>query len=228
MGSTGPWKSWIGFGPSTRPVGGMSYLWNFPGEKEPPGSSAILPDHLAGRALAVGALATMLARDRRGCGSHVEVAQVEVVIGLMADLLLKAALEPGGVLPQGNHSERGAPWGVYPCAGTERWCAITVRDDDDWRRLKKALGDPEWARNSAYDTANGRITARAEIDVCLGAWTAARVDREVMEILQRASVPAGLMMYASDMPNDPHLVARGYPQPIEQPGTTKLILEGPA
>ena len=30
MGSTGPWKDWIGYGPSTRPPSGMTYLWNWP------------------------------------------------------------------------------------------------------------------------------------------------------------------------------------------------------
>ena len=90
----------------------------------------------------------MLARDRRGAGGHLEVAQVEVIIGLLADLMLKASLEPGSVGPQGNLSARGAPWGVYPCAGNERWCVITIRNDDDWRRFRTAIGDPDWTRAS--------------------------------------------------------------------------------
>ena len=59
-------------------------------------------------------------------------------------------------------------------------------------------------------------------------WTSARTDREVTDILQRAGVPAGFMMYASDMPTDPHLLARGYPQQVEQPGVGAMMFEGPA
>ncbi len=228
MGASGPWKDWIGFGPNSRTAGAMSWLWNFPEGGMPPGSGAIHPDHLAGRVLALGAIATVLARESRGVGSHLEVAQVEVIIGLLADLMLKASLEPSAVQPQGNQSDRGAPWGVYPCAGIERWCAITVRSDDDWRKFRAALGDPDWARAREYETARGRIEARAELDRRVTEWTSARSDREVTEILQRAGVPAGFMMYASDMPDDPHLLARGYPQPVEQPGVGVMMFEGPA
>jgi crotonobetainyl-CoA:carnitine CoA-transferase CaiB-like acyl-CoA transferase len=228
MGASGPWKDWIGFGPNSRTAGAMTYLWNFPEGGMPPGSGAIHPDHLAGRMLALGAIATLIARGRRGAGGHLEVAQVEVIIGLLADLMLQAALEPGVVGPQGNLSARSAPWGVYPCAGNERWCVITVRHDDDWRRFRTAIGDPEWARADEYETASGRIEHRVELDRRVIEWTSARTDREVTGILQRAGVPAGFMMYASDMPADPHLLARGYPQPVEQPGVGAMMFEGPA
>jgi crotonobetainyl-CoA:carnitine CoA-transferase CaiB-like acyl-CoA transferase len=227
MGATGPWKDWIGFGPNSRTAGGMTYLWNFPEGGIPPGSGAIHPDHLAGRMLALGAIATMLARERRG-GGHLEVAQVEVIIGMLADLMLKASLEPGSVGPQGNHNPRCAPWGVYPCAGNERWCAITIRDDDDWRRFRTAIGDPEWASAREYETSPGRIEERTEIDRHVIKWTSARTDREVTDILQSAGVPAGFMMYASDMQTDPHLLARDYLQQVEQPGVGTMTFEGPA
>ncbi len=228
MGASGPWKDWIGFGPNSRTAGAMTYLWNFPEGGMPPGSGAIHPDHLAGRMLALGAIAMLLARERDGAGGHLEVAQVEVIVGLLADLMLKSALAPGSVGPQGNFGTRGAPWGVYPCAGNERWCAITIRDDGDWRRFRVALGDPEWTRSAEYESARGRVERRAELDRRVTEWTSARSDREVTETLQRADVPAGFMMYASDMPSDPHLLARGYPQRVDQPGVGAMMFEGPA
>jgi crotonobetainyl-CoA:carnitine CoA-transferase CaiB-like acyl-CoA transferase len=228
MGASGPWKDWIGFGPNSRTAGAMTWLWNFPEGGMPPGSGAIHPDHLAGRMLVLGTVATLLARERRGVGGHIEVAQVETIIGLLSDLMLKASLEPGSVQPQGNHNARCAPWGVYQCAGNERWCAITVRNDDDWRRFRAAIGDPDWVRAHEYETARRRVEARAELDRRVAEWTSARSDREVTDILQRAGVPAGFMMCASDMPTDPHLLARGYPQQVEQPGVGAMMFEGPA
>ena len=75
--------------------------------------------------------------------------------------MLKATLAPGTVEPQGNHNPRGAPWGVYPCDnGNERWCVITIRDDYDWRHVRAAIGDPEWARAHEYETARGRMRSR--------------------------------------------------------------------
>jgi crotonobetainyl-CoA:carnitine CoA-transferase CaiB-like acyl-CoA transferase len=228
MGSTGPWKDWRGYGPSTRAVGGLTWLRNFPGSDAPPGAFVSYPDHVAGRVGAVGALAALLGRDRTGAGSHVEVPQVETVIGLLADLLLKAGLEPGSVTPQGNRSERGAPWGVYRCRGDERWCVITCRDDEDWARLRTALNEPVWAADPGLATAAGRRARADEVDKWVGEWTAERTDREVMATLQAHRVPAAMMMYAGDQPDDPHLRQRGYPRQIHQPGTGDLFLEGAA
>src|SRR5262245_12452986 len=69
MGSRGPWASWIGYGPSTQPVGGLVHLWNYDDQEAPAGSAAIFPDHLVGRICAFAALAALLRRERTGRGS---------------------------------------------------------------------------------------------------------------------------------------------------------------
>jgi len=229
MGSSGPWKDWIGYGPSTRPAGGMTHLWNFDDGGMPPGSGAIHPDHLVGRMAAVGALAAVLGRERHlERGAHVEVAQVETLINILGDLFLQEGLAPGSVRPRGNRSEQGAPWGVYQGEGEERWCVITVRDDDDWRAFRKALGDPEWARAAELETVEGRRAAHDELDARISEWTAARSDYQVMGTLQAAGVPAGVMMYPSDLAEDEHSRSRRYPRPVVQPPIGELLLEGPA
>lgn len=228
MGSTGPWSDWLGYGPSTRPAGGMTWMWNFPDGGMPPGAGVIFPDHLVGRVCAVAALSGLAARERTGEGAHFEAAQVETVLTCMSQFFLQESLEPGSVSPLGNRSAQGAPWGVYQCAGEERWVVITVRNDDDWSGLRKALGEPEWAADPDLASVEGRRARHDEIDGHLSEWTATRSDREVMELLQSHGVPAGMMSYASDEPKDPHLQARGYLAEIEQPGVGPMILEGPA
>ena len=228
MGSRGPWSSWLGYGPSTRPPGGMSHLWNFPDGGMPSGSMAIHPDHAVGRILAVGTLAALVGRDHTGVGTHVEVAQVEAIINLLGDKFIAEALSPGSVQPEGNRRERGAPFGVYRCDGTERWAVICVRDDNDWEALKEALGRPAWADEPDYETAEGRRAAHDAIDAHLSAWTATRTDAEVMATLQSFGVPAGAMLYPTNQLTDPHSMARRFPQLIDQPGIGTLSMEGPA
>ena len=159
MGQRGPWAHWLGYGPSTRPPAGMTYLWNYEEspEEKPPGSRAIYPDHLVGRMCALAAVAGLLARDQTGEGGHVEVAQVETTIGILGDLYMEEALQAGSARPRGNHSPRGAPWGVYPCAGADEWCVITVTDDAAWRGLRSAVGDPAWAQDPELATGPGRL-----------------------------------------------------------------------
>jgi len=229
MGSSGPWKDWIGYGPTARAAGGMTHLWNYPGGGAPPGSSAVHPDHFVGRMGAVGAIASLLGREEHGdAGAHVEIPQVEAVINLLGEAFLQEALRPGSVQPEGNRSERGAPWGVYPCAGEERWCVITVRDDTEWLRLRTVLDDPPWSRDPMFDTSKGRIAAADELDSRIAEWTATRTDYAVMVLLQSARVPAGIMSYPSDLAQNEHLVARNYARPIAQPDLGDILLEGPA
>ncbi|MHB1912424.1 MAG: CaiB/BaiF CoA transferase family protein [Acidimicrobiales bacterium] len=227
MGSRGEWSAWLGYGPSTRPVGGMTWLWNYPDGGMPPGAQVVFPDHVAGRLCALGAVAGLLGRRQRNQTGHVEVAQVEVVLNLMAQYFLAEGLAPGTSRPLGNRRAQGAPWGVYRCAGEERWCVITCRDDSDWLGLRRAMGDPAWASDPALDGAEGRHLAHELIDAALSEWTGSRTDTEVMATLQAEGVPAGRMTYASDIPEEPQLKARGYPIPIHQPGLGDILLEGP-
>lgn len=227
MGARGDWAHWVGYGPSTQPVGGLVHLWNYPDRREPSGSSSVFPDHLVGRICTLAALAALLRRERSGTGAHAQVSQVEAVIGMLGDLLLKEGLA-GGVQPCGNRNERGAPWGAYPCAGDDQWCVICVRGNSDWRALRGALGDPEWARAPALQQAAGRFAAHDEIDEHLSAWTRARGKREAAEALQAAGVPCGPMFTAADQLEDPHFAAWEYGRSIHQPDLlARFEIEGP-
>ncbi len=229
LGAHGAWADWIGYGPSTQPIGGLVHLWNYDDQEEPAGSTAIFPDHLAGRVCAFAAVAALLRRERTGEGAHGEVAQIETVTGIIGELLWKAAFEPGSVRPRGNRNDAGAPWGAYRCAGEEQWCVITVRDDADWAGLKRALGSPAWADAAAYDTAEGRHAAHDEIDAALHAWTRERDRLAVCEALQAEGVPAGPMFTAGDQMDDPHFQAWEYGRTIHQPELlASFDLEGPA
>ena len=229
VGDSGPWNHWIGYGPSTHPVSGLQYLWNYPEDAErPAGSTNVYPDHLVGRAGALAITAGLIGRERSGAGLLAQAAQFETAIQFLADLFAQESLAPGSVRPLGNASVRGAPWGAYPCAGDDEWCAVNVRDDEEWRGLCAALGHPAWTKEPAYAAAAGRIAAREVIDAELEQWTAQHGPREVMERLQAAGVPAGLLAHAKHHFEDPHLAARRYPQPVDQPGIGSLLFEGPA
>ncbi|MBI2760437.1 MAG: CoA transferase [Chloroflexi bacterium] len=239
-GRTGPWRGWTGYGPSTHPLSGLSALWNYPDITDRPGGSQnIYPDHLAGRLGALIGTAALLQRERTGCGSHVDAAQFEVPIGLLGDVYLKESLSPGAAVAVGNVSDRGAPWGVYPCkaasapaptqgAGDDAWCVVNVDDDAQWQRLCTLMGNPAWAGTPVYATAAGRMAERATIDEHVSAWTATYSAKQLMELLQSQGIPAGVVQSPADQMADPHLTARGYQRRVEQPPYGTLVFEGPA
>ena len=229
MGSHGAWSWWRGYGPSTQPPGGLVHLWNYADRDEPAGSMSIYPDHVAGCLGAVASLAAIVGRARDvNAGVHVEVAQVETVTGMLGDLIAAEGVEPGSVVPMGNRSEVGAPWGLYRCAGEEEWLAITCRDDPDWRGLVAAMGSPTWATDAAYAGVEGRRARADEIDARIGEWTAAQSKDAVAHACQAQGVPAAPMLTGAEMTTDAQYVARRFAVQIDQPGVGPLVLDGAA
>jgi crotonobetainyl-CoA:carnitine CoA-transferase CaiB-like acyl-CoA transferase len=229
MGSHGAWSWWRGYGPSTQPPGGLVHLWNYADRDEPAGSMSIYPDHVAGCLGAVASLAAIVGRARDvNAGVHVEVAQVETVTGMLGDLIAAEGVEPGSVVPMGNRSEVGAPWGLYRCAGEEEWLAITCRDDADWCGLVAAMGSPTWASDATYAGVEGRRAGAEEIDARIGEWTAAQSKDAVAHACQTHGVPAAPMLTGAEMTTDAQYVARGFAVQIDQPGVGPLVLDGAA
>ena len=103
----------------------------------------------------------------------------------------------------------GAPHGVFPCAGEDRWIAIAVLSDDEWQGLVQALGSPDWALDPAYSAAAGRLAGQDSLHEHLAAWTVARDDYELASLLQEHGVAATPALNIADLLHDPHYRARG-------------------
>jgi crotonobetainyl-CoA:carnitine CoA-transferase CaiB-like acyl-CoA transferase len=219
VGATGPWSSWMGYGPLVRCASGLTSLWRYRDDPDSfSDSTTIHPDHYAARVTAIGALAALIARRRSGRGAEIATSQAETILMQISTPLVEEALRPGAIEVTGNAGRHAAPCGVYPCAGDDEWCVVTVRDDDDWRRLRDALGNPQWASDADLATATGRVARRTEIDEHLTRWTRALPPREVTATLQAAGVPAGFMQRPDEFEDDPQLEARDFLRVLEQPG----------
>jgi crotonobetainyl-CoA:carnitine CoA-transferase CaiB-like acyl-CoA transferase len=226
VGASGPWSTWMGYGPLVRCISGLTSLWRYPDDDGGfSDSTTIHPDHYAARITAITALAALIGRRRSGRGAEIATSQAEAILMQIGKLLVEESLRPDAVQAMGNASRHAAPWGIYPCAGDDEWCVVTVRDDDDWRRLRSAVGDPEWAQGEDLATTTGRLARRAEIDGHLTAWTRQRRPREVTATLQAAGVPAGFMQRAAEYEDDPQLRARDFLRTFEQPGLEPLAIE---
>ncbi|MDE3206955.1 MAG: CoA transferase [Acidobacteriota bacterium] len=228
-GNRGPWAARKGYGPSARAAGGLTWLWSH-GPDAPRGVMSIHPDHLAGRLVALAALAAVRARRLTGTGCHIDLAQFEAVSFLLGDLLAAESLDPGTLQPTGNRNEEHAPWGLYRCAddqGSETWLALTVTGDDAWRALLGVAGGAVPDRPAWRSTA-GRLEHRDEIDRLLASWLRHQDSGKIEGHLQAAGVAAGRAVHPRLEIDHPVFAGRGYPTGLEQPGCGPLIVEGPA
>jgi len=216
FGRGGPMGEAAAFGPLNSCFAGSNWLWNFPDAPYPAGTATNHPDHIASKLAAVGVLAALEHRRRTGEGQFVEMAQSEAAAYFLGEYYLEGPCTGRPPQQQGNASGCAVPHGVYPCSGDERWCAIAVLSDEEWRRLVQCLG---WNSEPKWNTLPGRLGARADIDARLAEWTGTRTAEEVATTLQAAGVSAMPVQNGLDHFADPHLSARGALVAVEHPET---------
>ena len=120
VGATGPWSSWMGYGPLVRCASGLTSLWRY--RDDPEGfsdSTTIHPDHDAARVTAIAALAALIDRRKSGRGAEIATSQAETILMQISTPLVEEALRPGAIEVTRNAGQHAAPCGVYPCAGDD-------------------------------------------------------------------------------------------------------------
>jgi crotonobetainyl-CoA:carnitine CoA-transferase CaiB-like acyl-CoA transferase len=228
QGAGGPHGDFGGFGFVITPLAGVSYLSGFP-HREPVGLGTNYTDYVINPGHAtIATLAALRYRNRTGKGQVIEVAQVESSVCAISTAILDYTANGRVGERQGNRLGHAAPHGAYRCAGDDHWCAIAVFIDDEWHALCRAMGDPDWAREERFATLQGRKENEDELDGLIERWTAGRSAEEVMETLQAAGVPAGVVQSAQDvLEDDPHLKARGYYVYQEHAEAGRTAYDGP-
>ena len=237
MGIDGPRASELAFGQSLLAYTGAMGIWAQP---ESPGITrpkVPLPDFYGASTGAFALLAALELRDRTGQGQMIELAQLEALVATMGEAFLDYFFN--GHVPEatGNWDANAAPHDVYPCLGFDSWCAIACYTDEQWRRLRGAMEEPEWAADAKFDTLEGRLAHLAELNDRLGSWTSEMTARQVMRQLQREGVPAGIVANGEDLYHDVNLRARDYVATVdhrpvgdvhEHPGATVRLSETPS
>ncbi len=212
-GQTGPERHYPGFGGQGSALAGFNHLTGWP-DREPVGPFGTITDSLSPRFAALLLASALLHRARTGTGQHIDLAQVEAGIVCLAETIVTYT-STGEVLGRiGNRSRHAAPHGVFPCAGTDRWVAIAVHDDEDWRRFVRALGEPAWATDPALATTAGRLAHVDEVERHLADWTRDQPARAVAERLQAAGLDAAPVEDFADLHEDPQLAHRRHFRPV--------------
>ena len=72
MGNTGPWRDYVGFGPTVQAFSGITYLTSYRG-KPPSGLGFSYADHVAGLMATLALLSAMEYRRKTGEGQYIDV-----------------------------------------------------------------------------------------------------------------------------------------------------------
>ncbi len=209
LGSGGPRSAMAGYGYHAAALAGFFNLVGFP-DGPPEGPWLAYTDTIAPRFLTPSILAALDQRDRTGNGCHIEAAQLEIALQLLAPELLAFADHGAVASRTGSRDARFAPQGVYPCEGDDRWAAISVIDDDVWVRFCDVLGRADWAQDPDLASLAGREARHDELDAGVAAWTSGRSESAVESALVEMGVPAAKVQRSSDLAVDPQYLHREF------------------
>jgi crotonobetainyl-CoA:carnitine CoA-transferase CaiB-like acyl-CoA transferase len=209
FGQTGPQRHYPGFGGQGAAIAGFNALTGWP-DREALGPYGTITDSLAPRFGALLVAAALLERLRSGRGAYLDLSQIEAGVYCLSEAVVRASANGEVASRLGNRDPDAAPHGIYPCAGEDRWIAIAVLSDAEWRALAGAMGSPSWAADARLSTLAGRLARQDELDAALSAWTRGLEAYTLMEQLQAAGVRAGVVQTFDDLLRDPQLAARGH------------------
>ena len=208
FGNSGPWQKYLAYGIGQEQLSGMAHLAGYRGEG-PMKSGINHGDPITGSHAAGVLLAALRYRKRTGKGMYIDVSQQESAVSLIgADVL---AYQLTGEEPQrrGNRSPYFAPHNSYRCAGEDRWVAIAVTNDEEWRQLAQLVGGSELSADPRFATLAGRLENEDQLDDLISGWTVDKKAYDLCHLLQREGVPASPVMGGPDLLADPHYAARG-------------------
>lgn len=227
QGQKGPHAPHPGLGNLLQGLAGIHHLTGWP-DRGPRGPKLPLPDVIAPPFTVIAILAALDYRDRTGRGQYLDLSQLEVSLQGLGPQILDFEVNRRDGNRRGNFAEEAAPHNAYPCAGDDRWCAISVRSDQEWDGLVSALGNPEWASEARFATLLRRQRNAEDLDRYIAEWTMSRSAEDAMGILQSFDVPAGVVATNRDLHEDPHLKARDHYTVLEHPGRGSHAYDYPA
>lgn len=217
FGNTGPHADMPGYGPHLQAYAGFTNMAGRPdGRSVMVGQS--VPDFIAPTFGVTAVIAALDYRRRTGQGQYIDLSELETAIFGLAPALLDYTVNGRIQTRAGNSCHYAAPHNTYRCQGDDRWCAIAVFTEQEWRSLCEVMGNPEWSKEARFQTLLGRKENEADLDRLIEEWTVNYPPEDVMAKMQEAGVAAGVVQNAEDVcEHDPQVKHRHQFWELDQP-----------
>ncbi|NWG75783.1 MAG: CoA transferase, partial [Rubrivivax sp.] len=192
QGLTGPAATHPGLG---NHINGLTGIVNFIGwpEQEPISLMVAYSDYLVPHFAAAALIGALDYRRKTGKGQLIDISQFEVGLQLLAPALIDYSVNGVEEKLKGNSCDYAAPHGAFRCKGDDRWCTLSVFSDLEWQAFCNATGKPEWLNDFRFTNLRSRKQNEAKLNDLIEQWTMQHEPEEVMELLQKAGVAAGVV-----------------------------------
>ena len=216
FGRSGPFKDLTGFHSVINLFSGLAAVTGYPGS-HPRIMGGLIPDAFSGCYCVLAVLEALYHRSRTGEGQFIEVSMTEALTGMIPEAVMEHSLTGREQSRAGNHDGRKAPRNVFRCLGEDKWVAVSVETDKQFRSLAQTTGNAGWADDPRFATVSARLENQEALESLLQDWTVGREVEEVVAALQAAGVPAAPVSDSAEVLADPHLLERGFVAELEHP-----------
>jgi formyl-CoA transferase len=223
-GQTGPYRDKPGFGVVAEAMGGLRHLTAEPG-RTPVRVGISIGDTLASLHGVIGILLALQERHTSGKGQIIDIALYEAVFNCMESLLPEYSAFGEVRQAAGSALPGIAPSNAYQCRDG-RYVLIAGNGDSIFKRLMQVIGREDLGQDAELGSNDGRVKRVGELDRAIGIWASQRTAEQVLEALDRASVPAGKIFTVEDIAKDPHYHARGMIETIHMKDGSSLQVPG--
>jgi len=225
-GESGPLMRTVAYAPTITAVGGLNSLTGYHGEDALYLMNIAYGDANASTHAVFAVLAALWYREETGQGQHIELSETEAVTSLLGEGFMELEMNGRLLGPQGNFDRAMCPHGIYRCQGDDKWIALAVKEDDEWRSLCKSLDREEWLNDERFKDRRARLEHTSELNSLITEWTIQRSPQDVMDLLQGAGVAATSVMNVEDQFLDRHYRERNTFEEIEHPLVGTEMLPG--
>jgi crotonobetainyl-CoA:carnitine CoA-transferase CaiB-like acyl-CoA transferase len=224
-GQSGPYRDRPGFGVIGEAMGGLRYLSGEPG-RPPVRVGVSIGDTLSGLHGVIGVMMALRHREQKGgVGQEVDVALYESVFNMMESLLPEYSKFGAVRQPSGASMPGIVPTNAYLCKDG-RYALIAGNGDSIYKRLMESIGRPELANDPELANNVGRAANVERIDQAISDFTCQHDLDSVLELMNKAGVPAGKSYDAADIAKDPHYQARDMILEAKLPDGSSVAVPG--
>lgn len=170
-------------------VQAMGGLMDITGDDEPTKVGVAIVDVVTGLHAVNAVLAALHHRDRTGQGQHIEVSLLGSLLSALVNQSAAAAITGESPARMGNAHPSISPYEPYPTA--DRSLVIAVGNDQQFARLCRVLGEPQWATDPRFATNNARVEHREQLHTLLTGVLRTRGADEWQSLMQAERIPCG-------------------------------------
>lgn len=169
---------------------------------------------------ALGIVAALLRRSQTGQGEYIDVAMLDVQVGLLANQAMNFLL--GNRVPRrtGTAHPNIQPQRTFVCADGD--IVIVVGNDAQFAALCRLLGKPELAEDPRFVSNSQRVTHQATLDPILDAIFITQPRAHWLAALKSAGVPAGSINTVPEVFDDPQVAHRAMLRHLPHPASKSV------